>query len=342
MPTFTYPLNSDLIKVLPEKAARLVQNRLGFQLMPVRNVNAALVQWEQKDNYIGLQQLRGLDGAPQHVSRVGSKLFSANPGVYGEFATITETELTTRAGSYTGGDAIDVGDLVADAQDMLLVRERDRIEQVIFALLTTGTYSVLSANGVVATDIFSLQTASRAVAWATVATATPLVDLRAVQLKGRGYGVNFGRQAMAIMNRSTANNFLGNTNASDLGGKRYQGGSTINNVEGINQILMGEDLPIITIYDEGYYDATNTWQLFVPNNVVVVVGKRQDSDPIGEYVMTRNANNPGLTPGRYQYIVDRINATNAEKRTPPNIEVHEGHSGGPTIYHPNSIVVLTV
>lgn len=345
MPSFTYPLNFDLKKVMPEKVARLTKDRLGFTLMPTRDVNAGLVQWVQKDNYVGLQQLRGLDGAPQHVARVGSKIFSTNPGVYGEFATVTETELTLRAGSYTGGDAIDISDLVTDAQDMLLLRERDRIEKVIFDLLTTGTYSIISGNNVIATDTFTLQTANRAVAWATKATATPLVDLRAVQLKGRGYGVNFGREAMAVMNRSTANDFLSNTNASDLGGKRQMGGNSVNSVPLINQILMGEDLPIITIYDEGYYDTTNTWQLFIPNNVVAVIGKRQDGDPIGEYIMTRNANNPGMAPGRYQYIVDRVNGshiTNGVKQTPPNIEVHEGHSGCPAIYHPNSIVVLTV
>jgi hypothetical protein len=53
--------------------------------------------------------------------------------------------------------------------------------------------------------------------------------------------------------------------------------------------------------------------------------------------MTRNANNPGMAPGRYQKIIDR-----GENEVPRKIEVHRGHNGGPVIYFPGSIVAMTI
>jgi hypothetical protein len=96
-------------------------------------------------------------------------------------------------------------------------------------------------------------------------------------------------------------------------------------------------LPKIVIYDEGYIDESNTFQLFVPNNKVVVIGKRPAGQTVGEYIFTFNANNPGGTPGPYMKIIDR-----GEETVPRKIEVHDGHNGGPALYFPGSIVVMTV
>jgi hypothetical protein len=56
---------------------------------------------------------------------------------------------------------IDVSDLVLRAQDQLMGRELDRIEQIIWALLTTGTFSVLLPSGATGfTATFTLATYS--------------------------------------------------------------------------------------------------------------------------------------------------------------------------------------
>jgi hypothetical protein len=83
--SFLYPTNREIQTIGPAKVARLAENRVGFEIMPMRNVNAGTVEWVQADNYFGLQQLRGLDGAPPHVKRVGEKTYVYEPGVYGEF-----------------------------------------------------------------------------------------------------------------------------------------------------------------------------------------------------------------------------------------------------------------
>ncbi len=345
---FIYPTNRELLTIGPDKVARMSADRLGFRLMPMRSVNVGIIQWQQRDNFRGLQQLRGLEGPPTHVKRVGNNFYSLNPGVFGEFGVITETELTMRAGSIVGDVPINVTDLVMEIQDQLIGRELDRIEQIIWTLLSTGTFSVStpaasgSAGTVAMKDTFAIQTATRNVDWDTAASATPLKDFRTVAALGLSRGVSFGAASLAIMNTVTLNKMLSVTTASDIGGRRTLGGGTINSVSETNRIFNGENLPAVTVYDEGYFDDSNVFQKYVPDDKVIFVGQRSSGEKIGEYLMTRNANNPGMTPGSYEYVKDYASGLNAEKRTPPSIEVHRGHSGGPAIYFPGSIVVLSV
>src|SRR5438046_2228521 len=102
MSTFVYPTSSELITVAQDKTPRLTKDRPIFDIFPIRSVDSHLLRWEQKDNYLGLQQIRGLNGDPARVSRVGGKVYQMEPGVYGEFLRIDEQELTTRRqwGSY--------------------------------------------------------------------------------------------------------------------------------------------------------------------------------------------------------------------------------------------------
>lgn len=338
MATFIYPSNAELQLIAQTKIPNLVKDRPIFDILPIINKDTDILRWEQKDNYIGLQQVRGLNGRPGKVNRIGSKQYTMIPGVYGEFTTVDELELTRRRplGQFNG--SISVDDLVMECQDQLLGRRLDRIEKIGWDLLTAGTFSVAGPDGVTMhTDTYSLQTASAAVAWATSATATPLVDMRAVQLLSRGYSINFGATAKAYMNRVTANNLLKNTNTNDIAGRRTSGLQSVLTVNELNSIFTGEDLPQIVVFDGGYLDSSGTFQPFIANAKVVIVGKRTDGAAIGNYVYTRNANNPNLEAGAYMKVVD-----NGERAVPRLIEVHDGHNGGPIIEYPSAVVILTV
>lgn len=346
---YVFPSNYELNQIAPALIARMSETRVGLEIMPIREVQAATVEWDQMDNYRGLQQLRGLDGSPSYVKPVGSNRYAYEPGVYGEYSTVTETELTKRAGAIADIThvPIPVGDLVCARQAQLMLRELDRIEYMNWLLLTTGTFSVSSNSGVIFTDTFPIQTASRAVAWSSLSSATPMADFRTVGLLGRGKGASFGSGATAYMNRGTANYLLANNNASDLGGKRIPiantGANTPLSIKDINNVFLDQDCAQIKVYDEGYFDDKNTWQLFIPNGVVVFVGKRQQGQRIGEYVKTINAVNPGRTPGSYSFVNDFTGeAIPGIRRVAPHLEVHQGHNGGPIIYYPGSVVVLTV
>lgn len=336
--TYIYPSNAELSQIAQTKIPNLVKDRPIFDILPIVNKDADILRWEQKDNYIGLQQVRGLNGRPGRVARIGSKAYIMTPGVYGEFTTVDELELTRRRpmGAFSGNITVD--DLVMECQDQLLGRRLDRIEKIGWDLLTAGTFSVAGPDGVTMhTDTFTLQTASAAVAWATSATATPLVDLRAVQLLSRGYSVSFGADAKMYMNRVTFNTLVKNTNTNDLAGRRTSGLQTVLTLNEINSVLAGEGLPQIVIFDGGYLDSTGTFQPFIANSKVIVVGRRLDGAPIGSYVYTRNANNADLGPGPYMFVEDTLG-----KSVPRNLEVHDGHNGGPVIEFPSAVVILTV
>ncbi len=335
---YVYPTNSELQLVAAEKAPVLILADPIFNFVPIVDVDAHLLEWDQLDNYIGLQQVRGLNGQPGNVTAVGGTRFRATPGVYGEFMTIDELELTTRRQFGTFATPINITDLVMQRQDQLLNRRIDRIRYIIWTLLTTGTFSVSNNNGVVHTDSYTLQTYN-ASTWSTASTATPLADMRAVQLLSRGKGVSFGANAVAFMNRVTFNRMIANTNSADLAGRRTAGLSlsTVLSLADTNALFAGEDLPQIVIYDDGYLNDSGTFVPFIGDNVVVVIGQRAGGQVIADYAFTRNANNPDLAPGAYMKVVDR-----GETDVPRTIEIHDGHNGGPRIYFPGSVVVVDV
>lgn len=338
MPTFVYPTNSELKQVEQEKLPVLTMSDPIFSILPVVSVDADVLSWEQKDNYLGLQQVRGLNGQPGRVAKVGGKRYLMRPGVYGEFKTIDEQELTTRRqwGSYNA--PIDISDLVMEAQDHLLNRRYDRIRKIGWDLLTAGVFSVSNADGSVThTDAFPLQTYTAGTPWSTTASATPIANLRAIKLLGRGKSVSFGKGATLYMNQTDVNNLLNNTNANDLFGRRVTGLTTVNNLNMVNEILAGDDLPTIQVYDEGYLDETGTFQLFIPAGSAVLIGRRANGAALGDYAMTRNANNPAMEGGAYTKVMD-----NGDEEVPRMISVHDGHNGGPRIYFPSAIVRLSI
>jgi len=311
-----------------------------FDLFPLTSVDANILKWHQFDRYQGLQQVRGLNGEPPKVKRVGISEYQMVPGTYGEFVEIDEMELTTRREIGTFGTPVKLDDLVLQAQEQLQQREVDRIRLILWTLMSTGTFSVSSpiSGGVTHTDTYPIQTFSAGTPWATFATATPLANFRSVQLLSRGYSVNFGSQALAFMNRVTFNNMISNTNNNDLAGRRVSGLLSVLNLEEVNKVLMGEDLPTVVIYDRTYQDETDTFQLFIPNAKVVVVGVRPNNETVGDYAMTRNANNDNLGPGSYTLVEDSLN----RQQPPRRLRIHRGHNGGVRLHYPSAVVVMSV
>jgi hypothetical protein len=339
MPTYTYPTSRDIQQIEQDYLPRLEAGRVGLELFPTVTVNEDEIIWDQLDNFLGLQQVRGMDGQPKRVKKTGARRFSMKPGVYGEFECIDEEELTRRARLGSWGEPITIDDLVGMAEMKLLTRRLDRQELIVWTLLQTGTFSVANEDGILHTDTFPISTFTASPAWSTVATATPVADLRTIKLTARGHSVGFGRQAKLYVNAKKVNELLSNSNVADLGGyKKPQDGlqRTIN-LGDINKILLDQDLPEIVEYDAGYYTDAGVFVPFIGDTKGVMIGPRLSGATIGEYRMTRNANNPNLAPGAYTRVIDR-----GEDHIPRTIEVHDGHNGGPCIFFPGSVVALTI
>lgn len=337
MPTLVYPNSATIKEIAQVKLPELQAADPIFELFPDVTEDASILMWEQMDDYTGMQQVRGLNGAPPVVARVGLNQFLMKPGVYGEHQPIDEMQMTERRKYGTFGEPIDVSDLVLKSQEQLLHREVVRKKFLCWQLVANGYFVVLDDKGtVVHTDAYTQRIYTATVGWGTPATATPLADFRAVQLYSRGYSVSFGSDATAWMNRTTYNQMLANTNATDLAGRRTNGLATVLSPSDLNTVLMAEGLPSVRVYDGTYKDENGVNQLYIPNSKVIVVGRREDGAAIGDYAMTRNVNNPGAAPGGYDKVIDKVD------EVPRKIEVHRGHNGGPRIYFPSAVVVMNV
>lgn len=335
-----YPTSQRLMMIEQELLPVMTLDDPIFQIFPIEQEDDDLLRWEQKDNYKGLQQIRGLNNLPPRIARIGGRGFVATPGYYGEFGTVDEREITKRRKWGTFGQPIDISEPVLEIQEQLLSRRLNRIRQISWLLATTGTFAVSNAQGVLMhTDAYTLQTYTALVPWATTDTAAPLADFRLVKILSRGSSIVFDNQSVAYGNAVTVNNLMMNTNPEDLFGRRLAMGSTLNSLSDTNGIFLSNDLPRVVPYDEGYLDENGVFQLFIPNNVLILVGRRTSGARIGAYRMTRNANNPDAGPGPYTRVIDNISTT---REVPRQINVHDGHNGGPVMYFPSAIVRMTV
>lgn len=335
---FTYPTSAERDQIAMDLMAVLTMDDPIFSILPIRTVDAARVEWEQGDNYTGLQQIRGLEGEPRRVQRVGLKQYSQQPGVFGEFLRIGETELTNRRTTGSFNTPISLDDLVGQLQEQLLTREINLLKKIGWNLVSLGAFSVIGpGNVVMLTGSYDPQTFEADVDWGNSANAKPLETFRSMKLLGRGTSSKFGAGATAYMNQSEFNKMISNTNAADLYGKRTQGLANVLSLNDANALLMGEDLPKIQIYDDGYIDDAGEFQLFIPDDRVVIVGQRPGNAMPGEYHMVRNASNRNMAPGPYNGLVDSLDTGAPYPRT---IDVHRGHNGAPALKFPSQIVIL--
>lgn len=337
---YQYPTTRELREINPEKIQNLTRNRPTFEIFPITESPYWTLEWYQKDNWRGMQQLRGLNGEPGSVKMYGDRAFSAQPGVYGEFMTVDEKMMTLRAQQVPSGEPVPIGDLIAERQDYLNNRETDLIEYIHWKALLDGQFTFIGPTGATYGDAFNIQTGTFS-DWSVLTTATPLADLMGLKTLSSGKSINFGAGATLYLNTVTLSYLLRNANPADLGGQlavSSGGVKPVKSIGEINTILNTYNLPTIVEYDEGYFaEDTGTFTKWIPNDVISIVGQRTNGDKLGEYRMVRNAQNPDMAPGRYEQVIDH-----GETRVPRTIEVHRGHNGGLVIFYGSAIVVGAV
>lgn len=337
---YQYPTTRELKEINPEKIQNLTRTRPTFDIFPITESPFWTLEWFQKDNWRGFQQLRGINGEPGYVKMQGERAFSAKPGVFGEFMTIDEEMMTLRAQQVPSGQPVNIDDLVTEGQDYMNNRELDLIEYIHWKALLDGQFTFIGPTGATYGDQFTIQTGTFS-NWSDLANATPLADLMGLKVLATGKSVSFGSGAQLFLNSVTMSYLLRNQNAHDLGGQLAISSGGIKPAKTpaeINTLLASHNLPQLVEYDEGYFaESTGTFTKWIPNDVVSVVGDRLNGDRLGEYRMVRNANNPNQEPGRYEKVIDH-----GDKRVPRLIELHRGHNGGLVIYYGSAFVVGAV
>ncbi len=339
--TYAYPTAGEFKDIEREKIADLTMSDPAFKHFPIRERNTTRVTWRMKDNVTGVQQIRGVNGEPPRVVPLGESFFSSQAGYYGEYIPIDEDQLTNRTDVVMGaaGLPMPTDDMIDEAQEQLLGRRLDRIKNTVWDLMVQGSFVVRDIKGAILHAESYTQIIYSGSDWSTAASSTPLADFRALNLLGRGTSANFGGGAIGYVNQVTANRLMANTNAADLGGKRTTGGGTITSLNGWNTILEGEGLPRVVVYEGGYFTEAGVWTLRIPDDVVVVVGTRPDTNAPGEYQMVVNANNPNRAPGAYTIVKDSADGPHP---VPREIHVHDGHNGGPALVYPGMIIRMNV
>jgi hypothetical protein len=347
--TLDLPESADLMMVLQNLLPVETRQRELLKRFPIEATDAAKVMWDQMDDFLGLQQVRGIGGHPGRVKHTGHKRYVMEPGAYGEFEVLGEKLLTEMAEPGTLGEPLNLDEYIGKVAQKLTQREFDRIETTWSALLRTGTFTVVDDTGAaIHTDKFAIQSFTPGVPWDTFATATPLKDLRGFIQTAEGQGsFSFGPESELLCNRKTMNDILGNLNANDLFGLRGQYGATVvNSLDDLNKILVANDLPRITVYNRWFKTDAGVRTYIIPDKFLIWLGKRPNNERIGAYKSTLNVNretasdDPSGTGESTQYgyfkIIDR-----GANSVPREIEIHRGHNGGPALFFPGAVAAIS-
>lgn len=342
MSTYAYAQNAELSMILQDKLPVLTLKDPLFELMPVKSKNVARVIWDQRGNYTGLTSARSYDGGYGKVVREAINRFGVDPAPYGDQKIMSEDWLTNSRQAGTFGNAIDLTEGQGGDQDHLTTRMIQRLKLVGWTLFTTGTYSVLGPLGqLIQTDTFNLTPFNVATTWATVATATPMLDLRNAKLRHRGHSVSFGRNAKLFLNSQDVNSLLSNTNQNDLGAKRVitvAAGAQPMTLADVNRYLIEADLPQIVEYDDAYLGDDGSVNQFIPQGYGVLVGARDMGDPVAEFIFTRHADliasGEKLGAGDFANIYYDFEL----KRNPAKGISTLAFNGAPAFYFPSAII----
>jgi hypothetical protein len=338
--------------------------------------NAAELRWVKPRIQTGMMQARGYNSKPNAVLRPPVDEWFMKPLPAGDKISIDEQELTRRANPRN--TPVDLLDDVRRLGLQLTRRATTLLRYMFYRLLaatpssSVSTVSVTLPNGGTAfTDSYTFQYYTPSTAWSNHAASTPMTDLLTAKNTFQpGSGADFGGAAMALMNPNTAANLYSNANASDFGGLRDRYGATlVFNREVANGYIEAADLPRPVVVKDGWYDDTSTWNYFIPDGKVVIIGYRQPvmdtrgvpvdiEDGTGYAVFTRNVNadtlaNLSAPVTSYRetdifagssagFIVDYLEHNKQSGSEIVSVDVFSLANLLPVILHPNTIGVMSV
>lgn len=335
------PTASELNQLQMELFPRFLEGRVGLEILPIRTTDMPSIITNQPDSFTGLQAFRGLNkptlSVPKRYNPYGTFKY-VEPGYYGEHDVIDEEVMTKWAAPGSCNSMLDLTEYINRLQQRLLERRANRMEYIAWQTLTFGRYTALNQAGQIIFEAqFNIQNVSAAIPWTNFPGSFPLRDFRAIQLLGRGTSARFDTCAKAYGNRVTMNALMSNTNTADVGRVGLSACCNFMSLEQINQQFAAQGLPQLVIYDQGYLDDDFNFNTYIPDGYVIVVGCRPGDVPVGNFWLTRNAVDCGITSGAWQKIIDTC-----DREVPRKISVYDGFNGGASLDYSRMVVVLRV
>lgn len=341
---YKFPTNVEM-DVTTQEYVRDHEKMLGEEILPIKECETQRVEWDELDNETGKTAAHNMDNDPRVKSRPGSKRKSYEPIPHKESEVVKESELLNARAFGTLGNTINIDTLVMERFNSRIQKDHVTKESEIWQALQ-GALNI-DENGVKVSETFPVQEYEALVDWTDHDLATPLADSNAEALLFRGTGAS-AQGAIKYMNQVTFNHLLENANGKDIRGFNT-GLQQVNfDLEAINKINQKRGLPIIKVYDEGWYDDDEDFQLFIPDGVAITIGKRQMGQKVGDFCLTpslHRTKNGQPASGFFAFIEVNGRPNKGGIATEdlggagnPQIKVTSGYYGGPRIKYPRSVI----
>lgn len=347
----TFPTNQELNEVVQAFKADPAQY-IGQSILPMNTSMAQKVRWDERDHDRGMTAPHVMGTDPKNDARQGSKTYEYEPIPFKETDILKESEILRSRELGTLAGTLDLSAEIARIAKNRFDKTQSRIEKFIWDTLK-GSIAI-DENGVKVTETFAVQSHTPAVDWDTPATATPLADFNALKLKFRKTGAT-AQGAVAFMNQKTLNWLLENQNAADI--KGFQNSNFVQlpySLDELNKVMTARGLPSIVCYDEGWVDENDTWTPFLADAEVIVIGKRQSGEKVGDFMSTptlHNSSNGQPAPGYFSIIevnglpseqVGSVSMSQLGMAKNPKVEITGGIYGGTRLIYPKSVIKFIV
>jgi hypothetical protein len=350
--TYRFPTNESLNEVVRDYEIPSDMFK-GEEILPFMDTETTFVEWDELDHELGMTAAHNPGTDPKQAARPGSKTHRYEPLHFKETDVIRENELLRARELGTLGGMVDLTTLVGRTLKARMDKNKIRAEWLRWQALFGGF--AIDENGVKVSETFPVQTYDAAVDWDTVATARPLHDFNQVKLLFRGTGATI-QGAKAYLNQTTANWLLENANANDLAGFRAENfRNTPSDLGEMNKLLGARGLPMLEVYDEGYYKLDGDFELFIPDGKIAIPGRRPAGQKVGDFCLTptpHRLNRAGqAAPGMFAFIEVNgqsnrgsaaVSMADLGAGKNPRIELTGGFYGGPRMQFAKSVVVMTV
>lgn len=348
---YQFPTNVELDVVVQEYQVEH-EKLILEEVLPFEEHFSQRVRWDEEDNEEGMTPPHNMDTDPRIEERPGSRTHEYEGIPFKGSEVLKESDLLRGRELGTLGGVINVDREVMRRTRSRIDKTHIRAEWCRAQVLSTGELHI-NENGVVVDEVFNIPSYTPLVPWDNPDDATPLKDANAVALMFAGSGAS-ADGAVEYMNQFTFNTLLENRNAGDIRGFRSQNFSDVTfDLENVNKMLAKRGLPIIKVYDEGFWKKVNgvkTFLRFIPNGKSFVVGKRPLGQKPGAFAMTTSLHrqkNGQPAPGFFTFIevngqpnrgVAVIDTELLGSAANPNIKITGGVYGGPLVRFPRSIV----